>query len=44
VLVFAKAPAGQEFEVAIDTKPNVGGLKGDEKGRVSDGVLHYGEF
>ena len=41
VLVYAKAPAGQEFEVAIDTKPNTLNLKGNAAGKV-EGVLHYG--
>jgi len=43
VLVFAKAPAGQEFEVRLDTKPNVFGLKGNEAGEV-EGHLHYGMY
>jgi hypothetical protein len=42
VLIFAKAPAGQEFEVRLDTKPNVGGLRGNASGEV-DGYLHYGK-
>jgi len=41
VLVFARAPAGQEFEVCLDTKPNVLGLKGNASGEV-DLHLHYG--
>jgi len=40
VFVFAKAPAGQEFEVRIDTKPNSGGFKGNADGEV-EGHLHY---
>lgn len=40
VLVFAKAPRGQEFEVRLDTKPNEAGLKGNADGEV-EGVLHY---
>jgi len=40
VLVFAKAPAGQEFEVLLDTKPNVFHFKGNESGEV-EGFLHY---
>jgi hypothetical protein len=40
VLIFAKAPAGQEFEVRLDTKPNVNNLKGNPSGEV-DGYLHY---
>jgi len=40
VFVFAKAPAGHEFEVRLDTKPNVDSLKGNEQGEV-EGVLHY---
>jgi len=43
VLVFAKAPAGQEFDVRIDTKPNVLNLKGNADGEV-EGFLHYGKF
>ncbi|KAH8796055.1 hypothetical protein F5882DRAFT_396504 [Hyaloscypha sp. PMI_1271] len=39
-LVFAKAPRGQEFDVRIDTKPNVLKLKGNASGEV-DGFLHY---
>jgi hypothetical protein len=41
VLVFAKAPRGQEFDVRIDTKPNVLTLKGNASGEV-EGFLHYG--
>jgi len=40
VLVFAKAPAGQEFEIRLDTKSNVLHLKGNESGEV-EGFLHY---
>jgi hypothetical protein len=40
-LVFAKAPRSQEFDVRIDTKPNVLNLKGNASGEV-DGFLHYG--
>ena len=40
VLVLAKAPAGQEFEVAIDTKPNTLNLKGNAVGKI-EGILHY---
>ena len=40
-LVFAKAPRGQEFDVRIDTKPNVLKLKGNASGEV-EGILHYG--
>ncbi len=43
VLVFTKAPAGQEFEVRIDTKPNVNKFKGNASGEV-EGHLHYGMF
>ena len=43
VLVFAKAPRGQEFEVRLDTKPNSSNFKGNSDGEV-EGVLHYGEF
>jgi hypothetical protein len=39
-LVFAKAPRGQEFDVCIDTKPNVLKLKGNASGEV-EGFLHY---
>jgi len=42
VLAFAKAPAGQEFDVRLDTKPNVLKLKGNASGEV-DGFLHYGK-
>lgn len=41
VLVYAKAPAGQEFEVRLDTKPNILHLKGNKSGEV-EGFLHYG--
>jgi hypothetical protein len=41
VLAFAKAPAGQEFEVRLDTKPNVLNLEGNADGEV-EGFLHYG--
>jgi len=41
VLIWAKAPKGQEFEVRLDTKPNLGQFKGNEHGEV-EGVLHYG--
>lgn len=40
VLVFAKAPAGQQFEVRLDTKPNVNKFKGNASGEV-EGYLHY---
>jgi hypothetical protein len=43
VLVYAKAPAGQEFDVRLDTKPNVLKLKGNAAGEV-EGVLHYGKL
>lgn len=42
VLVFSKAPAGQTFEVRIDTKPNVLHFKGNANGEV-EGFLHYGK-
>ena len=42
VLVSAKATAGQDFEVRLDTKPNVLHLKGNEHGEV-DGFPHYGK-
>lgn len=41
VVVFAKAPAGQKFEVRLDTKPNADKLKGDAGGEVQES-LHYG--
>jgi hypothetical protein len=40
VVVFAKAPAGQEYVVKLDTKPNVLKFRGNESGEV-EGVLHY---
>lgn len=40
-MVFAKAPAGQQFEVGLDTEVNAAGLKGNEQGEV-EGFLHYG--
>lgn len=40
ILVFAKAPAGQEFHVRLDTKSNVLHFKGNESGEV-EGFLHY---
>jgi hypothetical protein len=40
VLVYAKAPAGQEFRVRLDVTPNVRGLKGNDEGAV-EGHLHY---
>jgi hypothetical protein len=43
VLVFAKAPAGQEFEVYLDTKPNEQKFEGNEAGQV-EGNLHYGMY
>ncbi|EKD14055.1 uncharacterized protein L3040_007942 [Drepanopeziza brunnea f. sp. 'multigermtubi'] len=39
VTVFARAPAGQEFEVCLDTKPNTG-FEGNVNGEV-EGHLHY---
>lgn len=41
-LVYAKAPRGQEFDVRIDTKPNVLKFKGNASGEV-EGNLHYGK-
>lgn len=41
-LVYAKAPRGQEFDVRIDTKPNVLKFKGNASGEV-EGPLHYGK-
>jgi len=43
VIVFAKAPRGQEFEVRLDTKPNILKLKGNAAGEV-EGHLHYGKW
>ena len=43
VIVYAKAPAGQEFDVRLDTKPNPLKLKGNAAGEV-EGVLHYGKL
>jgi hypothetical protein len=40
VIVFAKAPAGQAFEVCLDTKPNVNKFKGNAETLV-EGHLHY---
>jgi hypothetical protein len=40
VLVYAKAPSGIEFYVRVDTKPNVGKLKGNAQARI-DAKLHY---
>jgi len=40
VVAFAKAPAGQEFEVRLDTKPNTKKLVGNADGEV-EGHLHY---
>jgi hypothetical protein len=40
VLVYAKAPAGQEFRVRVDVSPNEAGLKANERGEVK-GHLHY---
>jgi len=40
VLVYAKAPAGQEFRVRVDVSPNEAGLKANERGEV-EGHLHY---
>jgi hypothetical protein len=42
VIVWARAPAGQEFEVRLDTKPNLQGLRGNTEG-VVEGFLHYGK-
>lgn len=43
VRVYAKAPAGQVFEVRLDTKPNVFKFKGNLSGEV-EGYLHYGNL
>lgn len=40
VAAYAKAPAGQEFRVRLDTKPNVAELRGNETGAL-EGHLHY---
>ncbi|KAH9215178.1 hypothetical protein DL95DRAFT_364853 [Leptodontidium sp. 2 PMI_412] len=40
VLVFAKAPAGQQFEVGLETEVNAAGFKGNTQGEV-EGFLHY---
>jgi len=40
VLVYAKTPAGQEFRVSLDTKPNETKLKGNAEGKVEE-HLHY---
>jgi hypothetical protein len=40
VRVYAKAPAGQEFEVRLDTKPNTLHFKGNADNKV-EGSLHY---
>jgi len=40
IMVFAKAPAGQQFEVGLDTEVNAAGFKGNEQGEV-EGFLHY---
>jgi hypothetical protein len=40
VLVYAKAPAGQEFYIRIDTKLNLTKLKGNAEGRI-EGTLYY---
>jgi len=42
VIAFAQTPAGHEFKVSIDTKPNSLGLKGNSEGKV-DGPLYYGK-
>lgn len=42
-MVFAKAPAGQVFEVSVDTEVNESGFEGNAEGEV-EGVLHYGIF
>jgi hypothetical protein len=39
-LVFAKVPRGQEFDVRIDTKPNVLKLKGNTSGEVKDSLYY----
>ena len=40
-IVFAKAPAGQEFEVCLDTTPNIFKFKGNASGEV-ESHLQYG--
>jgi len=42
VLAYAKAPAGQVFEVSLDTNPNDLHFKGNADGEV-EGFLHYGK-
>lgn len=41
IMVFAKAPSGSEFEVRLDTKPNINKFKGNEQGAVIEPYLHY---
>ncbi len=43
VVIFAKAPRGQEFEVRLDTKSNILKFKGNASGEV-EGHLHYGKW
>jgi len=40
VMIFAKALSGEEFEICVDTKPNVLRFKGNASGEV-EGHLHY---
>lgn len=40
VIVYARAPAGQEFEIRLDTKPNVNNLKGNPRGKVEEHLYH----
>jgi hypothetical protein len=41
-VVFAKALSGEEFQVYLDTKPNLLRFKGNASGKV-EGHLHYGK-
>ena len=43
ILALAKAPAGQVFEVRIDTNPNILHFKGSADSEVT-GFLHYGKY
>jgi hypothetical protein len=44
VIVFARAPAGQVFEVRLDTKANAFKLKGAASTNEIQGHLHYGKY
>jgi len=43
IITFAQTPAGHEFRIGIDTKPNSLGLKGNPEGKV-EAILHYGMY